>query len=172
MAMDPTISRRAVLAAGAAGAGAAALAACSSGSSSGSGAGTGAPPGKALARLEEIPVGGAKVVKLPGGGPAVVARTSADAAACFSAICTHMGCTVALKGKELECPCHRSRFNPQTGAVLNGPATAPLQKIPVKVSGGEVVTACRQSFSGLLVRRRRGAVRGRGRGPRLGGREQ
>src|SRR3954467_748034 len=98
MSMDPTISRRALLAAGAAGAGAAALAACSSGSSSGSGAGTAQPGGKALGRLDDIPVGEAKAVKLPDGGPAVIAHISAGAAACFSAICTHMGCTAALKG--------------------------------------------------------------------------
>jgi Rieske Fe-S protein len=141
MFMDPTISRRAVLAAGAAGAGAAVVAACSSGSSGGSGSGSGEQSGKALARLDDIPVGDAKAVKLPDGSPAVIARASATTAACFSAICTHMGCTVALKGKELDCPCHGSRFDALTGAVLNGPATAPLDKIAVKISGGEVVTA-------------------------------
>src|SRR4051794_857464 len=141
MFMEPTMSRRAVLAAGAAGAGAVVVAACSSGSGGGSGSGDAQQAGKTLARLDDIPVGDAKAVKLPDGGPAVIARTSATAAACFSAICTHMGCTVALNGKELGCPCHGSRFNALTGAVLSGPATAPLEKIAVKISGGEVVTA-------------------------------
>jgi Rieske Fe-S protein len=141
MSMDSTISRRAVLAAGAAGAGAAALAACSSGSSGGSGSGQKNPAGKPLARLDDIPIGQAKAVKLPDGGPAIVARTAKDEVACFSAICTHMGCTVALKDKQLDCPCHGSRFNALTGAVLEGPATAPLEKVTVKVSGDQVVTA-------------------------------
>ena len=141
MSMDSTISRRTLLAGSAAGVGAVALAACSSGGSGdGASSSKGQPSGRTLARLDDIPVGQAKSVKLPDGSPGIVARPSAEAAACFSAICTHQGCTVAVKGKELDCPCHGSRFNALTGAVLQGPATAPLNKVAVKVSGGEVVT--------------------------------
>jgi Rieske Fe-S protein len=48
---------------------------------------------------------------------------------------------VAPKGEELDCPCHGSRFNIETGAVLNGPASAPLAKIPVTVSDGKVAAS-------------------------------
>jgi Rieske Fe-S protein len=161
MSMDPTITRRALLAAGAAGAGAAALAACSSSSSDNSGSGgtsAAAPPAssgpgggdsggaagdshgaKALVKLDDVPVGGAKAAKLADGSPVIVARPTATTAACFSAICTHMGCTVAVKGKTLDCPCHGSRYNALTGAVLQGPAPAPLHKVAVSVEGGEVM---------------------------------
>src|SRR3954447_8337088 len=139
MTMDTTMTRRALLGAGAAGAGAAALAACTS-STSGGGS-KAQTSGHKLVALADVPVGGAAAVTLADGSPAVVARPSAGAAACFSAICTHNGCTVAVKGKQLDCPCHQSRFNAFTGAVLQGPASSPLPKIPVKVSGGEVVTA-------------------------------
>jgi Rieske Fe-S protein len=140
MTMDVPVSRRTVLAAATVAAGAGALAACSKGSGGGGGGAKGQPADRQLVRLADVPVGGATAVNLPDGTPAVVARPSAGTAACFSAICTHQGCTVAVRGKELDCPCHGSRFNALTGAVLTGPATAPLEKVPVKVTGGLVVT--------------------------------
>jgi Rieske Fe-S protein len=60
---------------------------------------------------------------------------------CFSAICTHEGCTVLRSGNRLDCPCHGSVFDALTGAVLNGPAAEPLPRIPVRVTGGKVVLA-------------------------------
>jgi Rieske Fe-S protein len=50
-----------------------------------------------------------------------------------------MGCTVAPAGAELDCPCHGSRYNALTGAVLQGPAPRPLPGVPVHVADGNVI---------------------------------
>ena len=39
--------------------------------------------------------------------------------------CTHVFCAVDIKGNELDCPCHGSRFD-RLGNVLQGPAKVPL----------------------------------------------
>jgi Rieske Fe-S protein len=89
--------------------------------------------------LSAVPVGGVVSVTGPGGGPAVVAQPTAGTAVAFSAVCTHLGCTVAPAGNELHCPCHGSRYDAFTGQVIRGPAPLPLPSIPVTVQGGEVV---------------------------------
>lgn len=169
MDINKAVSRRGILAAGAGTAGVAVLAACSGGSSkdqAGGSGGSGAdvispaastPPaagttpaagsssaaatGASLVSLDEIGVGSSKSVKLANGKPAIVTRTATSTAVCFSAICTHMGCTVTPKGDEFDCPCHGSSFNAKTGAVLGGPAPSPLPKIAVTVVDGKVTEA-------------------------------
>lgn len=59
--------------------------------------------------------------------------------------CTHLGCTVNYQETEnvLECPCHQSRFLPESGTVIQGPATRPLARFPVEKlaeGAGYVVT--------------------------------
>ena len=47
----------------------------------------------------------------------------------YSAICTHLGCTVLAKLNnqgDIVCPCHGSQFDPANGAsVVRGPANRP-----------------------------------------------
>ena len=69
----------------------------------------------------------------------LVSRPTDATAACFSAICTHEGCTVAPAGTELKCPCHQSVFKADTGEVVSGPAPRALDKVDVTVENGEVV---------------------------------
>jgi Rieske Fe-S protein len=104
--------------------------------------GYGAAPasgGKLLARLDQVPPGGGlilssdKIVLTSGPGGTVHA---------FSAVCTHQGCTVgSVSGGAIVCPCHASRFDVQTGAVLSGPAPQALPTIPVVVRNNNVYTA-------------------------------
>ena len=52
-----------------------------------------------------------------------------------SAVCTHLGCTVAYfqDDREFHCPCHGSVFSP-TGAVLHGPAPQSLNWFEVTLT--------------------------------------
>jgi cytochrome b6-f complex iron-sulfur subunit len=48
--------------------------------------------------------------------------------------CTHLGCKLNYHEDRdiLECPCHQSRFNVETGEVVHGPAQKPLSFLPVE----------------------------------------
>jgi rieske iron-sulfur protein len=69
----------------------------------------------------------------------------------YSAICTHLGCTVRFSEEPMEqapfphihCPCHGAMFDPQHGCrVLGGPAPRPLPQLPIKLNAkGEVLVA-------------------------------
>jgi len=63
----------------------------------------------------------------------------------YSAICTHLGCTVmpqlSAQGY-IACPCHGSMFDPAAAAaVVHGPANRPLPALPIAVSSDGVVRA-------------------------------
>ena len=71
----------------------------------------------------------------------IVSRPTGSTVACFSAICTHQGCTVQPEGNKAVCPCHGSVYDAKTGKVLQTPAPAPLPKVSVKVDHGDIVTS-------------------------------
>jgi len=143
------LSRRTAISLGGAtilGVGTVALAACSpsgagAGAASAEGAGTGPQFAKntPVADLSDIPVGGTLAATVDG-KPVLLAQPTEGKVVCFSAICTHQGCTVGAAATDFECPCHGSTYAAATGAVTNGPAVRALAKIAVKVSDGSVVT--------------------------------
>ena len=56
--------------------------------------------------------------------------------------CTHAGCSLAdgeLDGTTITCPCHGSRFDVTTGAVLRGPAERPVRAWVVRQEGEALV---------------------------------
>jgi Rieske Fe-S protein len=111
------------------------------------GAGAAAPVAKLtpLASLNDIPVGSAISAKDPKGNPIILSHPATGQVACFTAICTHQGCTVAPKGASLDCPCHGAKFNAATGAVTNGPATAPLKPLPIHMDGTNIMPGKKQA---------------------------
>jgi Rieske Fe-S protein len=145
---DPHTTRRSMLAgvglAGLAGTLAAcgakgASAAPAGGASSAAGAAGSSSSGSgsaALATTSEIPVGGGKIFAAQ---KVVVTQPAAGNFKAFSAICTHMGCTVdQVANGTIDCPCHGSQFSITNGAVKAGPAPSPLPAKAITVTGDNI----------------------------------
>ncbi len=99
------------------------------------------PPGTAIGKVSEIPVGGAGTFTDPASGqPGLAIRSAADTVVAFDAVCPHAGCTVGYSRSNqlIVCPCHGSEFDASTGAVVQGPATRGLRVIPAAVAGGQL----------------------------------
>lgn len=102
------------------------------------GSGSGAS-GHLLARLDQVPAGGGVVLAQQ---DVVLTRDAGGAVHAFSATCTHQGCTVdGVSNGVISCPCHGSRFDARTGAVVAGPAPRPLPAVSVTVRNGGVYTS-------------------------------
>ncbi|RZT84719.1 Rieske Fe-S protein [Pseudonocardia sediminis] len=144
----PSMGRRAAIA----GAGVAAVglvAACSSGGSGDAAGGQPATdqpaadlpegaPGTVLGPVSSVPVGGGVVFA---DQQVVVTQPAAGRFQGLSTVCPHQGCQVnAIRDGAVICPCHGSRFG-LDGAVLEGPATTPLARRAVAVSGQNVTLA-------------------------------
>ena len=104
-----------------------------SSSSATSGGGTST---SALSSVSEIPVGGGKIFMSQ---LVVVTQPTAGEFKAFSAVCTHLGCTVNQISKgRIDCPCHGSEYSINDGAVLAGPAPKPLPAKTIKVTGDNI----------------------------------
>jgi 3-phenylpropionate/trans-cinnamate dioxygenase ferredoxin component len=72
------------------------------------------------------------------GGTKVSIANASGTFYAFDDVCTHRQCSLSegeLDGKAVECPCHGSRFDVATGAVLNPPADQPLKTYPIRIEG-------------------------------------
>ncbi len=93
--------------------------------------------GIVLGAASEIPVGGGKIYKT---AKVVVTQPTRGQYQAFSAVCTHVGCIMSeVANGTIDCPCHGSEFKITTGAVVTGPAPAPLPKKQIKIVDGQVV---------------------------------
>lgn len=93
-----------------------------------------------VGRADEVADGDAAAFEVEGAEVAV-ARIEGKLYA-FADICTHMGCTLVpggdLDGTEITCQCHGSVFSIPTGAVVDGPATKPIEVYPAREVDGEI----------------------------------
>jgi nitrite reductase/ring-hydroxylating ferredoxin subunit len=74
------------------------------------------------------------------GRPIVLTRLGGRIYA-FQETCSHRRCSLArgeIEGRSVCCPCHGATFDIETGAVVRGPATTPIQTYDVSVADGLV----------------------------------
>lgn len=109
------------------------------------------PPKVAEASVNEVVAGkvsdlkpnSGKIVKF-GNKPALLVRVSDTEWKAFSAVCTHLNCTVQYSDtrREIWCACHNGTYD-LTGRVVSGPPPKPLDELAVNVRGDEVVISRR-----------------------------
>jgi cytochrome b6-f complex iron-sulfur subunit len=94
----------------------------------------------ALTGADKLPPGAAKAF-LFGRRPALLIHQKDGSWTAFDAVCTHKGCTVQYQpGKDrIFCACHDGVYNPETGAVIDGPPPKGLKQYTVEVKDGEII---------------------------------
>ncbi|MEP6665112.1 MAG: Rieske (2Fe-2S) protein [Nocardioidaceae bacterium] len=109
--------------------------ATSPGTSSGGGGGGGTK----LISTSDVPEGGGVIFDAQ---KVVVTQPSSGDFKCFTAICTHAGCTVAnVSNGTINCTCHGSMYSIKDGSVVGGPAPAPLAPEKITVKGRSISLA-------------------------------
>ncbi|WP_026410838.1 Rieske (2Fe-2S) protein [Actinomadura oligospora] len=93
--------------------------------------------GIVLGAAADIPVGGGKVFKGP---KIVVVQPKPGEYHAYTAVCTHMGCTVgSVENGLIRCPCHGSEYRIESGEVARGPAAKALVEKLIKISDGKII---------------------------------
>jgi len=79
-----------------------------------------------------------------GSKPGILIRLPSGEWRAFSAVCTHLQCTVQYRSdlEQIWCPCHNGHFD-LAGKNVSGPPPAPLEAYDVNVKGDEVVVSRR-----------------------------
>ncbi|MDR7418733.1 MAG: Rieske (2Fe-2S) protein [Armatimonadota bacterium] len=91
------------------------------------------------AKVGELPPNTGKVF-LFGGKPAILIRTPQDTYKAFTAVCTHLACTVQYRQdlSHIWCACHDGHFD-LNGQVVGGPPPRALDEFAVTVKGDDIV---------------------------------
>jgi cytochrome b6-f complex iron-sulfur subunit len=97
----------------------------------------------AAGKVQDLKPNSGKIVKF-GSRPALLVRVSDSEWRAFSAICTHLNCTVQYQdsSRQIWCACHNGYYD-LNGKVVSGPPPRPLEEYSVHVRGDEVIIARR-----------------------------
>jgi Rieske Fe-S protein len=95
----------------------------------------------AAAKVGELAPNSSKIFKF-GSSPALLVNTQEGELVAYSAICTHLACSVHYEAdtNTIYCPCHGGRFD-LAGNVIAGPPPAPLESYKVEIAGDEIVVS-------------------------------
>jgi Rieske Fe-S protein len=109
------------------------------------------PPDVPEASVDEVSAGNVRdlrqnqgnIVKF-GNLPVLLIHTSGGEWRAFSAVCTHLNCTVQFResSSQIWCACHNGLYNLH-GQVVSGPPPRPLNEFSVHIRGDEVVISRR-----------------------------
>jgi cytochrome b6-f complex iron-sulfur subunit len=95
-----------------------------------------------LGKPDEFAPNSAKNFKF-GSQPALVYRDAQGEFHAYSAVCTHLGCTVQYQPakQNLFCACHGGIYDASSGKNIAGPPPKPLTPLAVAVVNGQVVVS-------------------------------
>jgi cytochrome b6-f complex iron-sulfur subunit len=97
-----------------------------------------------LKDAQKLPAGSVLMFKF-GSSPAMLIHHQDGTWVAFSAVCTHLGCTVQYEPQmnRIHCACHGGVYDPRTGANVSGPPPRPLKlfKVTINDAGVEVSRA-------------------------------
>jgi len=91
------------------------------------------------AKVNELKNNSGKIFKF-GSKPALLVRTADGNFKAFSAVCTHLNCTVQYREdlRQIWCACHNGLYDLE-GRNVSGPPPRPLESYEVHVQGEDVV---------------------------------
>ena len=95
-----------------------------------------------LDKAQALPLASALMFKF-GSSPAMLIHGADDSWVAFSAVCTHLGCTVKFEPElnRIHCSCHGGVYDPHTGKNVSGPPPKPLKAYKVDVVANSVTVS-------------------------------
>lgn len=89
----------------------------------------------------DVPPNSGQVFRF-GNRPGILIRTPAGELRAFSAVCTHLACTVQYRSDlaHIWCACHNGHYS-LTGANISGPPPRPLERYAVRTRGSEIIVS-------------------------------
>ncbi|MGA7416050.1 MAG: Rieske (2Fe-2S) protein [Bryobacteraceae bacterium] len=94
-------------------------------------------------KVQELKPNSGKIVKF-GNKPALLVRVNETEFKAFSAVCTHLNCTVQYRDstQQIWCACHNGTYD-LNGRVVSGPPPNPLEEFVVNQKGDDLIISRR-----------------------------